>query len=96
MALVDPEMGGMFITSSFLFGVKMLNRARWFFTIAPGYWLPDTVAWLSRYLAAQQAQDALGEGVGLCQHGRACLLQNLGARQVGGFGGEVSILNAAT
>ena len=43
----------------------------------------------------QQLQHSLGDLVGLCHHGGAGLLQDLGARQSGGFGGEVGILDAA-
>ncbi len=46
-------------------------------------------------LALEQAQHVLWQGVGLGQHGRAGLLQNLGAGQVGGLGGAVGIHDAA-
>ena len=37
------------------------------------------------YLSAQQAQHPLRQLIGLGHHGRACLLQDLGAAQAGGF-----------
>ncbi len=43
----------------------------------------------------QQGQHALGQLVGLGHHRRAGLLQDLGARQVGGFRSEVRVLNTA-
>jgi hypothetical protein len=46
-------------------------------------------------LSAQQLQHLLWQLVGLGDHGRASLLQHLGARQHGGLCGEVGILDAA-
>ena len=45
--------------------------------------------------SAQQRQHLLRQLVGLGDHGGAGLLQHLGARQVGGFRGEVGVLDAA-
>ncbi|KAG1543427.1 hypothetical protein G6F50_013991 [Rhizopus delemar] len=45
--------------------------------------------------ALQQAEHVLRYLVGLGQHGRTGLLQDLGAGQLGGFLGEVGVLDAA-
>ncbi|KAG0921464.1 hypothetical protein G6F32_015092 [Rhizopus arrhizus] len=45
--------------------------------------------------ALQQAEHVLRYLVGLGQHGRTGLLQDLGAGQLGGFLGEVGIADAA-
>lgn len=42
----------------------------------------------------QQLQHALWNLVGLRHHGGTCLLQDLCAREIRSFGGEVGILNA--
>src|SRR5690606_31769148 len=42
-----------------------------------------------------QLQHALRQGVGLGEHGGACLLQDLPAGEVGGLGGEIGITNPA-
>lgn len=47
-------------------------------------------------LALQQLQYALWQLVRLGHHRGACLLQDLGAREVGGFHRKVRILNTRT
>jgi len=44
----------------------------------------------------KEGKDTLRQLVRLRHHGRARLLQHLGARQIGSFKGKVSILNPAT
>ena len=46
-------------------------------------------------LLAQKRKHTLRQLVGLRHHGRASLLQYLCAREIGGFGGKIGILNSA-
>jgi hypothetical protein len=42
---------------------------------------------------AQELQDALGQGVGLRQHGRAGLDKNLAFRVLGAFLGDIDVFD---
>ena len=66
----------------------------------PGMGMVDKRAMAARasgvLTSLQQRQHAVWQRVGLGQHGRACLLQDLAARQLGRFRRKVGVLDART